>query len=436
MFLRGYLVYPYIYIQMDYVIAIPTHGRPDILRKKTLNFLQREGISKHLIYIYIAEEEIPSYRPDELLGYNVVAGKLGKINQQNKIQDDFPVGQNIVFLDDDVESWDNTLSNQFCNSTLNQFFQEAFQKCINVGATLWSVYPVWNAFFRKNQAETTYCLNYMVGAFFGLINTEHRLVGIDVKDDMYRSIQYFIKDGILVRFNKIGFKTKYYGTTGGLGTFQYRIEPAKFACADIQNKYPEYGTVRTRKNGMTEFVLKKIPATKVIPETLIQVLPEIPAEELGDLYQMLSEMSISHKPANSRHRFPKHRAQIFGYTLLRIHKKGEGREAISRYTKLYPHIYAELLRIGKKYVSIPFNSIYVNHNVTCPAHKDSNNVGKSCLLSFGEYTGGNIVIEGVKYDANCRGIIFNGGELEHWNTDDLVGNKYSLVFYQTNIKSE
>jgi hypothetical protein len=53
------------------------------------------------------------------------------------------------------------------------------------------------------------------------------------------------------------------------------------------------------------------------------------------------------------------------------------------------------------------------------------------LLSFGDYTGANIVIDGILHDAKYNPIVFNGAELEHWNTDDLVGNKYSLVFYFT-----
>ena len=53
------------------------------------------------------------------------------------------------------------------------------------------------------------------------------------------------------------------------------------------------------------------------------------------------------------------------------------------------------------------------------------------LLSFGDYTGCNIVINNKTYDANCNPIVFNGSELEHWNTDDLIGTKYSLVFFTT-----
>jgi hypothetical protein len=79
-----------------------------------------------------------------------------------------------------------------------------------------------------------------------------------------------------------------------------------------------------------------------------------------------------------------------------------------------------------------YNSVFLNHNVVCSEHKDSNNVDKSILLSFGDYIGCNIVIDGTEYNANRQPVLFNGSLLPHYNTNDLVGNKYSLVFFQGN----
>ena len=76
-----------------------------------------------------------------------------------------------------------------------------------------------------------------------------------------------------------------------------------------------------------------------------------------------------------------------------------------------------------------FSSIHLNNNVVCPKHKDNRNVGNSLLVSFGDYTGCNIVIGDVIYDAKYTPLIFNGAEIEHYNTNDLEGNKYSLVYY-------
>jgi hypothetical protein len=66
----------------------------------------------------------------------------------------------------------------------------------------------------------------------------------------------------VLRFNKIGFTTKYYGKEGGLGQFEERLKPMKEACQKLENKYSEYGHIKVRGNGMTEFVLKKINTNK------------------------------------------------------------------------------------------------------------------------------------------------------------------------------
>jgi len=153
-------------------------------------------------------------------------------------------------------------------------------------------------------------------------------------------------------------------------------------------------------------------------------------QDLELLETLVSKITIKKKSGNNNRRgFPAHRAITFGITRGRFNGKTE----LSYYSKKYPQIYEEILRIGNKYCPIKFNSIHLNNNVVCPPHKDSKNVGNSCLLSFGDYSGCNIIIDGVQHDAKYNPIVFNGAELEHYNTNDLIGNKYSLVFYFTHL---
>lgn len=102
---------------------------------------------------------------------------------------------------------------------------------------------------------------------------------------------------------------------------------------------------------------------------------------------------------------------------------------LSYFSKKYPTIHEMLFDIGKKYCPHEFNAVHLNHNVTCPPHKDSQNQGISTVISFGEYTGGKLVIENEIYDAYMTPITFDGSALTHWNENDLVGNKYSIVFF-------
>jgi hypothetical protein len=141
---------------------------------------------------------------------------------------------------------------------------------------------------------------------------------------------------------------------------------------------------------------------------------------------MLTKVSIKLKGLKaSRAGFGKHRSITFGITKGRFNNI----IGLSYFSKKYPHLYEEIFRIGKLICPFEFKSVHLNNNVICPKHKDKGNHGESLLISFGNYEGGNIVIENQIYDAKYTPIIFDGSLLEHWNTDDLVGNKYSLVFF-------
>ena len=157
---------------------------------------------------------------------------------------------------------------------MDYFIKEAFNECEKNHSFIWGVYAVFNPFFRKPRPELSTQLNYIVGAFYGIINRPN-LKSIELtitkangqKEDVERTLKYFINDGIVLRFNKIGFTTKYYGKEGGLGKFEERIKPMKEACKKLAEKYSDYGQIKVRGTGMAEFVLKKIPATNTDTNT-------------------------------------------------------------------------------------------------------------------------------------------------------------------------
>jgi hypothetical protein len=123
---------------------------------------------------------------------------------------------------------------------------------------------------------------------------------------------------------------------------------------------------------------------------------------------------------NNRLGFPDHEGCVFG--LIRARYKGT--TDLSLHSKKYPDVYEELKKID---VPIQYTSIQINKNLVCPKHKDKHNVGDSYIISFGNYTGGELVIEGIPYDTR-KGLIFNGYEKEHWN-NPIIGNKYSVIFF-------
>tara|TARA_R110002126_G_scaffold153654_1_gene300782 strand:- start:210 stop:962 length:753 start_codon:yes stop_codon:yes gene_type:complete len=250
---------------MDYIICIPSYERATICNQKTLTTLHNNNINPELIYVYVANEiEFDIYLNfvDKKFYNKIIVGVPGLAQQRQFIMDQFPENKQIIFMDDDVEFIDLSFTNYL---NLENFFQNAFQTCIFQKSFIWGVYPVFNPFFRKPRKEITTHLTYIVGAMYGIINRPNlQSIKLNItldtsqKEDIERSIKYFIEDGIVVRFNKIGFKTKYYGKTGGLGTFKNRLEPMKQACIKLNEIYSDYGKIKIRSSGMHEFVLKKL----------------------------------------------------------------------------------------------------------------------------------------------------------------------------------
>ena len=260
----------------DYVVCIPSYKRSQICNEKTLKTLKKMNIPSSKIYVYLAnkEEEVEYEKIlDKKLYNKLVVGIKGLVPQRQFIMEQWPEGKHIVFFDDDVASIDLSMSKIFKSKSLDFFFKYAFKECKKMKSFMWGVYPVFNPFFRKARDEMSTCLNYIVGAFYGIINRPN-LKSIQLtltkengqKEDVERTIKFFIEDGIVLRFNKIGFETKYYGKSGGLGTFEARLKPMLEASKLLKKTYPEYGEISTKKNGMTEFRLKKIPSTHDISQ--------------------------------------------------------------------------------------------------------------------------------------------------------------------------
>ena len=255
----------------DYIICIPSYKRSHVCKERTLNALHNHKIDPKKIYVYVAnKEEYATYKTilDAATYNKLIIGKKGLAQQRQFISNQWPTNKHIVFLDDDVESIDLSLSAQFKSHNLDYFIKYAFTECVKYKSYIWGVYAVFNPFFRKARKEMTTDLNYIVGAFYGIINRPNlKAIQLTItkengqKEDVERTLKYFLHDGIVLRFNKIGFITKYYGKEGGLGRFEDRIKPMAEACNKLKKKYGAYGEIKVRGNGMAEFVLKKIPST-------------------------------------------------------------------------------------------------------------------------------------------------------------------------------
>lgn len=246
-----------------YVIAIPSYERAEILRDQTLEVLTSCGVPSRLVHVFVANPEeaeaylrvLPRHKYKE-----IVVGVRGITEQRKFISAYFPVGTKIVSMDDDVRSL--LLLGQdgkmHVHEELDAFFREAFVELEKRNLFLWGVFPTPNPFYMVSQAPVTSTLKFVIGTVHGYVNRGETelLPTVPEKEDVQFTIAHYIKDGGVLRYNHVSFKTKFKNPKGGLGSIENRFQPNKEAAEYLVRKYPQYCRLKIRKNGMHEVVLK------------------------------------------------------------------------------------------------------------------------------------------------------------------------------------
>jgi hypothetical protein len=260
-----------------YVIAIPSYQRAELLNKKTLQTLADHNIPSKRIYVFVAnktEEEI--YR--KILNPNyyghLIVGEKGLKNQRNFISRYFKNDQEILNMDDDIGGFkilkhhNTSLKARSTQSyrtkyyleplsNLNEFITNAFKLLRKHTLFLWGLYPIANPYFMTPTISTD--LKLIVGPVWGSINrhdSDLRLT-IDEKEDVERTLQYYVKDGGVLRFNNTCVQTTYYKTPGGMQADQRdRKKDALESAIYLNKKYPNLTKLNlSKKSGYAEVKL-------------------------------------------------------------------------------------------------------------------------------------------------------------------------------------
>ena len=122
---------------MNFVIAIASHKRPEILQSKTLNLLKKHKMSMRKVYVFVSPESYEDYLPiKNKWKFNLIEGNNSTILQtRNNIIDYFKEGQNIIELDDDVDDIEITLKGKKNKpvTDLKELFNESFDMIASGG---------------------------------------------------------------------------------------------------------------------------------------------------------------------------------------------------------------------------------------------------------------------------------------------------------------
>ena len=250
-----------------YIIAIPSYNRPELIQVKTLAVLHKHNINSKLINIFVSDRDqynlYKSKVPDFL--YNkLIIGVKGLKNQRNYINSYYPEGYPIVEIDDDIDKIVE-LNTKTKTKTLkpiedlDTFIKKAFDMCRKKNIFLWGVYPLANSHFMTEKVTTD--LRFIVGPMWGMINRHHQdlVLTIDEKEDTERTLQHWVMDGKVLRFNNVGIETNYYKNKGGMqDEGKNRKEEALKSVYYLHKKYPELTKIDLgKKSGVPEIKLIK-----------------------------------------------------------------------------------------------------------------------------------------------------------------------------------
>lgn len=247
---------------MSYVVAIPSYKRADILKEKTIKVLLEGGVSPTKIHIFVADDsEAAAYKSVFGTKFKIIVGKLGITNQRRFIRSYFPPKTKIVSLDDDINSlleYNKETGKLQPFVRIHDLIQDAFKNAAANKLGLWGVFPTPNPFYMKDQKPTSTSLKFVIGTMHGFINShgDINLSDIEEKEDVEMTIQYYMRDGGVLRYNHITFKTRFKNPNGGLGGIEKRFEANKKAAEYLLAKYPTCTRLKVRKNGMHEIVLR------------------------------------------------------------------------------------------------------------------------------------------------------------------------------------
>jgi len=254
---------------MNFIVVIPSYKRYKLIKTHTLRVLEESDIPIKKIFIFVANKtEYKEYIKELNSKYhkNIIIGKKGLKNQRNFICSYFPENINIVHLDDDLRSINKLTNYNKDNRTQNKLkkihnltkvIKDAFKTTIEHGSYLWGVYPINNAYFMFPKMTTD--LRFITGPMYGIINRHNKnlRLTIDEKEDTERTLQHFVMDNIVIRFNNITIDTDYYKNKGGM---QYlnkdRKQEALNSAHYLIKKYPTLTTLNLKKkNGIPEVKL-------------------------------------------------------------------------------------------------------------------------------------------------------------------------------------
>ena len=256
---------------MNYRFVIPSYQRYIKLKSLSLHYLDKQGIPKDKIYIFVRtdDEELHLYRLLKLQGYNIIETKVKGIGKtHNAITEYFNENEWIIELDDDlIDVVDkNRQSIDSLTHELNMMIDVMDDMNINYGG----FYQVANPLFMSQMNKYTFDLKYILGIFRIRRIKKDIILYTNFAEDFENAILHYLRDGKILKNNWLCGKTKNYASGGCKGDGRNNVTEKKDK-EYIANKYPELATLFERKSGIWDLRLKSLKKNNKITYKMMNI---------------------------------------------------------------------------------------------------------------------------------------------------------------------
>lgn len=186
-----------------YVYAIPSYNRVD--KQTTLNYLSKMGVPKELIFIFVqTEEDKQKYQLHKDRANIIMVPANRGVEARNNILNTL-TDKNVLMLDDDIRqiliSKNGKLVVLQKRADLVYIFNSCFDVVQSVGAKVFGVYPIANAFFMSDDISTKVAVNTVFGFLKGFpVRFDETF---DTKEDAEICGRILRHGGRVARFNNI-----------------------------------------------------------------------------------------------------------------------------------------------------------------------------------------------------------------------------------------
>ena len=245
---------------MSIAIFIPSRGRSDIIMDTTLPLLKGFADKGVPINICVRDEDFKDY---EYLHHNEEYNTyLRKVSSKIGIGEKRAYITNVLAKEDKVDyilQMDDDISSVIDGNGEALSPEEIYSLVISIADELeerdayyGGIAPYENSFYYKNTITET--LKYVIGAFQVIRISDRKPISVDYKhfEDYIYCMEYFLRDGKIIRLNNYGIKTKYFNPVGGICEYydglEKRIKEADEKADEICEKY---------KGMVTKYLKKK-----------------------------------------------------------------------------------------------------------------------------------------------------------------------------------